>query len=118
MIQGDAGTDKHDIHLLGWTGDYNDPDNFVGVFFGGKSAEWGFDNPELFSALRAARELPTRDEQAPAYEKINAADRRVRPGRPAGAPGPVAGLRQGRRGLRRQPGAGRGLEQRHRRPVI
>ena len=51
MIQGDAGTDKHDIHLLGWTGDYNDPDNFVGVFFGGKSSEWGFDNPTLFSAI-------------------------------------------------------------------
>ena len=51
MIQGDAGTDKHDIHLLGWTGDYNDPDNFIGVFFGGKSAEWGFDNPNLFKEL-------------------------------------------------------------------
>ncbi|MDX6320703.1 MAG: peptide/nickel transport system substrate-binding protein, partial [Propionibacteriaceae bacterium] len=34
MVQSPGGTDKRDIHLLGWTGDYNDPDNFIGVFFG------------------------------------------------------------------------------------
>ena len=49
------GTRDHGIHLLGWTGDYNDTDNFVGVFFGGQSAEWGFDNPEL---VRRARPRP------------------------------------------------------------
>jgi ABC-type oligopeptide transport system substrate-binding subunit len=25
-----TGSDKHGIHLLGWTGDYNDTDNFLG----------------------------------------------------------------------------------------
>jgi peptide/nickel transport system substrate-binding protein len=34
LVNGPAGVDKHDLHLLGWTGDYNDPDNFLGVFFG------------------------------------------------------------------------------------
>jgi peptide/nickel transport system substrate-binding protein len=34
----------HGIHLLGWTGDYNDTDNFVGVFFAAPSSEWGFDS--------------------------------------------------------------------------
>jgi peptide/nickel transport system substrate-binding protein len=95
MIQGDAGTDKHDIHLLGWTGDYNDPDNFVGVFFGAKSAEWGFDNPELFSALSAARELPTRDEQVPAYEKINAQIAAYVPGIPLAHPAPSLAFAKG-----------------------
>ncbi len=30
----DPGHANHGIHLLGWTGDYNDTDNFLGVFFG------------------------------------------------------------------------------------
>ncbi len=43
--------------------------------------------------------------------------RRLHPGSAAGAPGAVAGLRQGGPGLHREPGAGRGLEQRHRRAL-
>jgi peptide/nickel transport system substrate-binding protein len=95
MIQSDGGTDKHDIHLLGWTGDYNDPDNFVGVFFGAKSAEWGFDNAKLFSDLSAARELPTRDEQVTAYEKINAEIAAYLPGVPLAHPAPSLAFAKG-----------------------
>ena len=32
------GTSKHGLHLLGWTGDYNDTDNFLGVFFGDRKS--------------------------------------------------------------------------------
>ncbi len=65
------GTADHGIHLLGWTGDYNDTDNFVGVFFGQEKPEFGFDNPELFSALEEARGIPTLEEQTPKYQEIN-----------------------------------------------
>ncbi len=65
------GGSSHGIHLLGWTGDYNDPDNFVGVFFGGQSNEWGFDNPELFTALKQAREMGDAAAQKAKYEEIN-----------------------------------------------
>ncbi len=88
MVQGDKGTDKHDIHLLGWTGDYNDPDNFIGVFFGRKSNEWGFDNKKLFSDLASARELPTLEEQKPVYEMINAEIADYVPGVPLAHPAP------------------------------
>ncbi len=98
MIQGDAGTSKHDIHLLGWTGDYNDPDNFVGVFFGGKSSEWGFDNPELFKALADARELPTREQQVPAYKQINADIAEFVPGIPLAHPAPSLAFAKGVQG--------------------
>ena len=65
------GTEDHGIHLLGWTGDYNDTDNFVGVFFGQEKPEFGFSNPELFDALNEARATPTLEDQLPLYEAIN-----------------------------------------------
>jgi peptide/nickel transport system substrate-binding protein len=82
------GSTDHGIHLLGWTGDYNDTDNFLGVFFGGPSNEWGFNNPELFSALTEARGLPTRDQQTPAYEAINKQVMEFLPGIPLAHPAP------------------------------
>ena len=82
------GSEAHGIHLLGWTGDYNDTDNFLGVFFGKASNEWGFDNPELFTALDEARQLPTRDEQKPAYEAINEQIMEFLPGIPIASPVP------------------------------
>jgi len=62
---------KQDIHLLGWTGDYNDAGNFVGTFFGRKKAEFGFDNAALFSALSAADSAPAGDQHAAAYKDVN-----------------------------------------------
>jgi len=61
----------HGLHLLGWTGDYNDTDNFVGVFFGAESNEFGFNDPELFDALSEARGVSSVEEQTPLYEDIN-----------------------------------------------
>jgi peptide/nickel transport system substrate-binding protein len=82
------GSDEHGIHLLGWTGDYNDTDNFLGVFFGRKSGEWGFDNPELFKALSEARQLPTVEEQQPKYAAINEQVMDFLPGVPIAHPVP------------------------------
>jgi peptide/nickel transport system substrate-binding protein len=82
------GTKDHGIHLLGWTGDYNDPDNFLGVFFGQKTDEWGFDNPKLFKDLTSARGLPTVEEQTPVYQKINQEIMDYLPGVPLASPVP------------------------------
>src|SRR5690606_21870817 len=77
-----TGSADHGIHLLGWTGDYNDSDNFVGVFFGTETDEWGFNNQELFSKIEEARGIPTVDEQTPLYEEINALTMEFLPGVP------------------------------------
>ncbi|MGI8433669.1 MAG: ABC transporter substrate-binding protein [Nocardioidaceae bacterium] len=82
------GTKDHGIHLLGWTGDYNDTDNFLGVFFGRKSNEWGFDKPDLFKALSDARGLSTVEEQTPVYEDINRQIMDFLPGIPLASPVP------------------------------
>ncbi len=82
------GTPDHGIHLLGWTGDYNDTDNFLGVFFGAKSNEWGFDNAEIFDGLSEVRGLPTPEEQEPLYQEINRQVMDYLPGVPLAHPVP------------------------------
>ncbi|MPQ98012.1 ABC transporter substrate-binding protein [Modestobacter sp. I12A-02628] len=68
-----------DVHLLGWTGDYNDAYNFIGTFFadagGGKAkAEFGgFSSPEVFTALAAGDAEPDVDARGPLYEQANKA---------------------------------------------
>nr|WP_229371618.1 ABC transporter substrate-binding protein [Umezawaea beigongshangensis] len=62
---------KHDLHLLGWTGDYNDAGNFVGTFFGREKAEFGFNDPALFDALAAADATVDPTAHADAYKQVN-----------------------------------------------
>ncbi|MDP9443062.1 MAG: ABC transporter substrate-binding protein [Actinomycetota bacterium] len=82
------GTKDHGIHLLGWTGDYNDTDNFLGVFFGQYTDEWGFRNEKIFDALSKARGLPTPEEQQPLYEDISREVMEFLPGVPIAHPVP------------------------------
>ncbi|NAZ76828.1 ABC transporter substrate-binding protein [Kineococcus sp. T13] len=84
-VQGGA---THGLHLLGWTGDYNDPDNFVGVFFGAQTNEWGFNDPGLFEALAAARTVTSEEEQETAYQDINEQIMTLLPGVPIASPVP------------------------------
>ena len=82
------GTPGHGIHLLGWTGDYNDTDNFLGVFFGAKSNEWGFENQEIFDGLKEARGIPTPEEQETLYQELNRQIMDYLPGVPLAHPVP------------------------------
>lgn len=97
------GTSDHDIHLLGWTGDYNDPDNFVGVFFGGESNEWGFDNEALFTALKEARGLSDAAAQKTKYEEINKMISDYVPGVPLAHPVPSLAFGKGVQGYQPSP---------------
>jgi peptide/nickel transport system substrate-binding protein len=66
-----------DIHLLGWTGDYNDAYNFIGTFFAEAqnnqaSAEFGaFSAPEIFDALATADKEPDPAARTEQYQEAN-----------------------------------------------
>ncbi|OLL76595.1 Dipeptide-binding ABC transporter, periplasmic substrate-binding component [Pseudonocardia sp. Ae168_Ps1] len=62
---------KHDLHMLGWTGDYNDAGNFVGTFFGREKAEFGPQDPAMYDALAKADAIPDPAGHAAAYEQVN-----------------------------------------------
>jgi peptide/nickel transport system substrate-binding protein len=64
-------TGKQDLHLLGWTGDYNDAGNFIGTFFGRPKPEFGFDNPALFAAISQADATIDPAAHAAAYQQVN-----------------------------------------------
>jgi peptide/nickel transport system substrate-binding protein len=66
-----------DLHLLGWTGDYNDAYNFIGTFFadagGGQAKEefGGFVSPEIFEALATADAEPDASARTELYQEAN-----------------------------------------------
>ncbi|MET8232928.1 ABC transporter substrate-binding protein [Micromonospora sp. NPDC005298] len=63
---------KHDLHILGWTGDYNDPGNFVGTFFGRGKAEFGDQSmTEMFDAITKADATVDEAGKKAAWEQVN-----------------------------------------------
>jgi peptide/nickel transport system substrate-binding protein len=59
------------LNLIGWTGDYGDPDNFVGTFFQQPSTQWGFENQEIFDKLDAAEVETDEAKRTALYEEAN-----------------------------------------------
>jgi peptide/nickel transport system substrate-binding protein len=59
------------MYLLGWTGDFGDPDNFVGTFFQAKSPSWGFDNPDIFKKLDDAEKETDLTKRTQLYQEAN-----------------------------------------------
>lgn len=73
-VSGEPG--KYDAYLLGWTGDYDSPFNFIGTFFGNlKENDFGTDTmpwgKQLADDLKAADAIVDDEERAAAFEEIN-----------------------------------------------
>ncbi len=60
-----------DLHLLGWTGDYNDAGNFIGNFFGRPKPEFGENDPAMYQGIAAADATVDPAAHAAAYEQVN-----------------------------------------------
>ncbi len=59
------------LHLLGWTGDFGDPDNFVGVFFQQPTDQFGFENAELTQLLDDAEVETDEAKRTALYQDAN-----------------------------------------------
>jgi peptide/nickel transport system substrate-binding protein len=62
---------KYGLYLIGWTGDFGDPDNFLGTFFQTETPDWGFDNPEIRDCLDEAEVETDADARTAMYEECN-----------------------------------------------
>ncbi|GGC98364.1 ABC transporter substrate-binding protein [Tersicoccus solisilvae] len=60
----------HGLHLLGLTGAYRDPDNFVGPLFGAATPELGYRNAQVETKVARARTLPDGADRTAAYQNI------------------------------------------------
>ncbi|MBC8163306.1 MAG: ABC transporter substrate-binding protein, partial [Roseiflexaceae bacterium] len=68
----DAGN-KNGMVMLGWTGDYGDPNNFLFTHFGpGNEDEAGYTNPELYEVLQQAGSATSQDEAAALFQQAGA----------------------------------------------
>ncbi|MFP5220070.1 MAG: ABC transporter substrate-binding protein [Actinomycetes bacterium] len=80
LAQVDAG--KTQLRLLGWNGDFADPDNFVGTFFRTKQPAWGPLDESIYADLEAARLEPDQDARAEMYKAANKKIMEFLPGLP------------------------------------
>jgi len=69
LDQVDAGNAQ--MYLLGWTGDFGDPDNFVGTFFQAKSPQFGFTNKEIFDLLDRGEAEADQAKRTEIYKEAN-----------------------------------------------
>jgi peptide/nickel transport system substrate-binding protein len=76
------------MFLLGWTGDFGDADNFVGVFFQKFSPQFGFENKEIFSVLDQAERETDAAKRVELYKQANETIMKFLPGVPYAHTGP------------------------------
>jgi len=70
------------LNLIGWTGDYGDPDNFVGTFFQAPSSQWGFENQAIFDKLDQAEVETDEAKRTALYQEANREIMKFLPGVP------------------------------------
>ncbi|MCT6780062.1 ABC transporter substrate-binding protein [Streptomyces sp. CS7] len=77
------------LHMLGWTGDFNDGYNFIGTWFAGPDKQWGFKDQKVFDAVNAASKITDPAGRTEAYKKANEAIAEYVPGVPISSSPPA-----------------------------
>ena len=89
------------LYLLGWTGDYGDPDNFVGTFFQTQQAAWGTDkrpNRAVMRLLDRAERETSLARRTQLYRQANRMIMQWLPGVPYAHSSPALGFQRRVRG--------------------
>jgi peptide/nickel transport system substrate-binding protein len=76
--RGDAGH----LYMVGWNGDWGDPDDWVGIFFQNYQKAWGFKNKKLFTLLNKAEAEPNFAKRVAFYQEANRYIMKFLPGVP------------------------------------
>ncbi|AWK10876.1 ABC transporter substrate-binding protein [Streptomyces spongiicola] len=77
------------LHMLGWTGDFNDGYNFIGTWFAGYDKQWGFKDPKVFAAVKAGSVEADPAKRTELYKKANEAIMEYLPGVPLSSSPPA-----------------------------
>ena len=85
--EGSAG----DLNLIGWTGDYGDPDNFLGTFFRNYNPQFGFHNAQIEGILNRALNEPNFKKRVKLYQQANVIIMKYLPGIPYAHATPALG---------------------------
>jgi peptide/nickel transport system substrate-binding protein len=70
------------LNLIGWTGDYGDPDDFIGIFFQQPTKQFGFTNAEITNTLDKAESETDQAKRAALYQEANREIMKFLPGVP------------------------------------
>ena len=82
------------LNLIGWTGDFGDPDNFIGTFFRTEQGQWGFKNPALFALLNKAVIETNPAKRKALYQQANRLIMNFLPGVPYAHTKPALGFQR------------------------
>ncbi|MEU7279407.1 ABC transporter substrate-binding protein [Streptomyces sp. NPDC045431] len=77
------------LHMLGWTGDYNDGYNFIGTWFAEYDKQWGFKDAKVFEAVTAGSKEADPVKRVEAYKKANEVIMDYLPGLPISSSPPA-----------------------------
>ena len=77
---------RHALSLMGWSGGFRDPDNFLGPLMGSPNAEFGIRNTGLFTAVNRAAAMSDDAARANTYRALNNRISRMLPAIPLAHP--------------------------------
>ncbi|WP_351223292.1 ABC transporter substrate-binding protein [Streptomyces sp. NPDC002133] len=77
------------LHMLGWTGDFNDGYNFIGTWFAEYDKQWGFKDAKVFADVKAGSVEADATKRTELYKKANETIMAYLPGLPISSSPPA-----------------------------